>query len=212
VNIRPKQCVRSRGGCVSNDAAEDESTTHLAVFKWHQTSLYSTRRLYGTSSREAPFHKSCCVPGNVPNLVRKLRIVIPEPPVQNTIHFVPRCDKRGRALSFLVAKLSSCVQDSSETRSLRRRPLSGRSQPWNHQIRRRQKSNEQGCYSLQKAVTTCNSAKGTGGKLADASLSADLQVDQSKNGGKLHSRIVAFALDFRVIAPLKLVGIMSSPA
>jgi hypothetical protein len=43
---------------------------------------------------------------------------------------------------------------------------------------------EQGCYGLQKEVTTCNSTDGTRGKPADANLSADLQIGQSKIGGK----------------------------
>jgi hypothetical protein len=65
---------------------------------------------------------------------------------------------------------------------------------------------------MQKAVTTCNSADGKGGKPADANLSADLQIGQSRIGGKNHPRIIAFALDFRVIVSLKLVSTLYSPA
>jgi hypothetical protein len=42
----------------------------------------------------------------------------------------------------------------------------------------------QACYGLQNAVATYNSPDSIGGKPADANLSADLQIDQSKSGGK----------------------------
>jgi hypothetical protein len=69
-----------------------------------------------------------------------------------------------------------------------------------------------GCYGLQKAVTTCNSADGTRGKPELANLSADLQIGQSRIGGKKHPIIFTFAIDFRVIVPPKLVGTLYSPA
>jgi hypothetical protein len=65
---------------------------------------------------------------------------------------------------------------------------------------------------MQKEVTTCNSADGTRGKPADANVSADLPIGQSRIGGKNHPRIIAFALDFGVIVPLKLVSTLYSPA
>jgi hypothetical protein len=73
-------------------------------------------------------------------------------------------------------------------------------------------SDGQGCYGLQNAVTTWNSADTSRGKPADANLSADLQIGQSKIVGKKLPKIIDFALDFRVIVPLKLVGTLYSPA